>query len=120
MKFETYFYFSLDFAYTVHIKHLRAHDFHAGTDWDYLIFTQHWPTTVCKDWTHKKPNHSCSYPKNHNTWTIHGVWPTKIGSRGPENCNSTWLFDPEQVKPIENELEETWINVEKGEYIFLS
>lgn len=106
--------FRLDFAHLVDVQHMYMRSFTVDTDWDFLIFTQHWPATVCKVWTHLKPNHSCNFPKKRDMWTIHGTWPTKTGSRGPEHCNSTWLFDPEQVKPIEDELEQSWANVEKG------
>ncbi|CAH0581577.1 unnamed protein product [Chrysodeixis includens] len=82
-------------------------------DWDFLIFTQNWPGSVCKVWTHKKPHHHCVYPNQKDSWTVHGIWPTKAGTKGPFNCNATWLFDPEEVRPIETELEQAWTNVEK-------
>ncbi|XP_028165958.1 ribonuclease Oy [Ostrinia furnacalis] len=87
-------------------------------DWDILIFTQQWPETVCKEWIHNKPSHSCVMPKQPDSWSIHGVWPTKFGTKGPGFCNRTWLFDPEQVKPIETQLLEKWTNIEgnTGEY----
>ncbi|KAJ0175811.1 hypothetical protein K1T71_008970 [Dendrolimus kikuchii] len=83
----------------------------ADNQWDLLIFTQSWPPTVCKVWS-DKPNHSCNLPSPEH-WSIHGIWPTKLGTMGPSFCNKTWLFDPEQVRPIENTLEDMWINVEK-------
>lgn len=101
----------------VHPKH-PVHD----KSWDILIFTQHWPPTICKLWMEKKP-HTCAMPSNQDTWTIHGIWPTKIGTMGPFFCNKTWLFDPEEVKPIETQLEQSWINIEAGKYsyyVFLS
>lgn len=102
---------SLDFAQLLLLKH---DSLTGATDWDILIFTQHWPATVCNIWTHNKPSHSCTYPKVKDTWTIHGSWPTKLGTEGPENCNGTWLFDPEKIRPIEEELEQHWTNIEKG------
>lgn len=90
----------------VHPKH-TAHE----KSWDILIFTQHWPPTICKLWMEKKP-HTCAMPTNQDTWTIHGIWPTKIGTMGPFFCNKTWLFDPEEVKPIESQLEQSWTNIE--------
>ncbi|XP_047019565.1 ribonuclease Oy-like [Helicoverpa zea] len=85
----------------------------AANDWDFLMFTQQWPSSMCKVWTHKKPHHHCVFPKKPDSWTIHGIWPTKKGTKGPFNCNNTWLFDVEQIRPIENELEEAWTNIEK-------
>lgn len=34
---------------------------------------------------------------------------------GPFFCNKTWSFDPDQVKSIETDLEESWGNIEKGQ-----
>ncbi|KAH9644089.1 hypothetical protein HF086_015419 [Spodoptera exigua] len=96
-----------------------AHQYRGNTrtnaekEWDFLIFTQQWPSSMCKVWTHNKPNHHCVFPKKTDSWTVHGIWPTKAGTKGPFNCNTTWLFDPEQVRPIENELEQAWTNIEK-------
>lgn len=72
---------------------------------------------MCKVWTHNKPQHHCVFPKKADSWTVHGIWPTKKGTKGPFNCNTTWLFDPEQVRPIESELEQAWTNIEKGTLI---
>lgn len=103
---------SLDFAHLTRVQRLNAVPLE--NDWDILIFSQKWPSTACKAWKHNKPTHSCNFPSKKDSWTVHGVWPTKIGTRGPENCNGTWLFDPEKVKPIEDELEQSWTNIEKG------
>lgn len=40
-------------------------------DWDILIFTQHWPLTVCLQWKESLPQHSCIL---RNIWTVHGIW----------------------------------------------
>lgn len=85
----------------------------AEHSWDLIIFTQSWPPTVCKIWSDNKPSHTCNLPSPEH-WSIHGIWPTKLGTKGPAFCNKTWLFDPEQVKPIEDDLEKLWINVEEG------
>lgn len=82
-------------------------------EWDLLIFTQSWPATVCKEWKHN-PSHKCSFPSRHDSWTIHGIWPTKLGTIGPEFCNRSWHFDPEKIKPIEPTLLQSWTNVEAG------
>lgn len=54
-------------------------------------------------------------PHEQNSWTIHGIWPNKNHSMGPFFCNKTWSFDPDQVKSIETDLEESWGNIEKGQ-----
>lgn len=44
-------------------------------EWDVLIFTQHWPYTVCMAWEEKGPtNHTCRMPHEKDTWTVHGIW----------------------------------------------
>jgi ribonuclease T2 len=85
-------------------------------DWDILIFTQQWPETLCKDWVHQKPSHTCVMPKKEDSWSIHGIWPTKLGTMGPEFCNRTWLLDPEEIRPIETDLMNVWTNIEGGKY----
>ncbi|KPI92943.1 PREDICTED: ribonuclease Oy [Papilio xuthus] len=82
--------------------------------WDLLIFTQSWPATVCIEWKEHDHSHTCNLPTNKDSWTIHGIWPTKLGTIGPAFCNRTWHFDPEQVRPIEKNLEQLWTNVESG------
>lgn len=61
-----------------------------------------------------KKGHECVLPKAKNSWTIHGIWPTKYHTIGPLFCNDTWIFDMDQISPIENEMTEKWINIEKG------
>ncbi|XP_013196677.2 ribonuclease T2 [Amyelois transitella] len=79
---------------------------------DLVIFTQFWPQTVCKEWKEHNPSHTCAMPAKKDSWTIHGVWPTKLGTKTPAFCNRTWLFDPEEVRPIEKDLLAMWPNIE--------
>lgn len=81
-------------------------------EWDILIFTQHWPVTVCYQWQEASVTHKCLLPPLNNTWTVHGIWPTKIGTFGPENCNTTWRFDPDQISPLMSQLQTYWIDIE--------
>jgi len=82
--------------------------------WDLLIFTQHWPLTVCSQWEERGTNNTCAFPDPQDLWTIHGIWPTKEGTKGPTNCNNTWHFNATLIEPIESELEKYWTNVEKN------
>lgn len=43
-----------------------------------------------------------------------GIWPTKYHIIGPVFCNDTWQFDMNMIAPIEDELKEKWINIEKN------
>jgi len=70
-----------------------------------------WPLTACLIWKDGKPSHTCLLPKHHH-WTVHGIWPnSKDGSQGPFFCNSTWVFDPNGVKAIREELLQEWPNI---------
>lgn len=84
------------------------------TNFDILIFTQHWPYTVCSEWMEEHKNNECTLPKQKNSWTIHGIWPTKYHIIGPVFCNDSWAFDMNKIAPIEDELTEKWINIEKN------
>lgn len=82
-------------------------------DWDLLIFTQHWPPTVCQEWKEKQSGHTCKLMKT-NSWTVHGVWPTKLGTIGPQFCNNSIKFDPQALEPLEKDLQMFWPNVFNG------
>ncbi|KAF7287298.1 ribonuclease X25 isoform X2 [Rhynchophorus ferrugineus] len=81
-------------------------------DWDYIVFSQRWPLSTCAEWEETKPGNVCNLPTNRLTWTVHGIWPTKSGTRGPISCNSAIHFDPNQLTPMLDDLKEHWTNVE--------
>ncbi|XP_050425397.1 uncharacterized protein LOC126836223 isoform X1 [Adelges cooleyi] len=80
--------------------------------WDILIFTQTWPMTLCYTWKEHNPSHECHFPPDKTRWTIHGIWPTKLGTLGPHFCNKTEEFDPKIIHSIQNELDEYWTDIE--------
>ncbi|XP_074108912.1 ribonuclease Oy-like [Cotesia typhae] len=82
-------------------------------DFDLLIFTQHWPETVCFTWQETVSNHTCNLPRDEE-WTIHGIWPTQNHKEGPSYCNKSMKFDSAKLTLIEDELELKWIDVENG------
>lgn len=90
----------------------------ATPEFDLLIFTQQWPATACKEWKKHDSTHTCAMPKNVDTWTVHGIWPTKLGTMGPAFCNRTWLFDPEKIRPIEIQLNQVWVNIFGGTSLY--
>ncbi|XP_054261825.1 ribonuclease Oy-like [Macrosteles quadrilineatus] len=91
----------------------RINHVYNSNEWDLLIFTQRWPNTVCMEWEETSPtNHTCALPKQKDIWTIHGIWPTKLGTIGPSFCNSSLHFNASQLAPIMNNLTEYWIDVE--------
>ncbi|XP_011314773.1 ribonuclease Oy-like [Fopius arisanus] len=84
-----------------------------STAFDVLIFTQHWPQTVCYTWKQESPDHSCDLPHD-DEWTIHGLWPTKFHKLGPQFCNPSLHFNVAALSPIQKEMEVKWIDVENG------
>lgn len=83
-------------------------------DFDILIFTQRWPITDCMTWMNKGKDHVCILPSQKDTWIIHGVWPNKFGKFGPFFCNSSAIFNVNELQPIMNEMRQYWLNIEKG------
>ncbi|XP_037933658.1 ribonuclease Oy [Teleopsis dalmanni] len=80
----------------------------ADNEWDVLIFTQQWPVTTCYHWREEDKSHECKLPDNKEFWTIHGIWPTKLGQIGPSFCNKSADFDLDQLEKIEAQLETFW------------
>ncbi|XP_017879108.1 ribonuclease Oy [Ceratina calcarata] len=83
-------------------------------DFDVLIFTQHWPQTVCYTWQESSESHVCHLPKDRDEWTIHGLWPSQYHKLGPQFCNKSMPFDLTALKPLEEQLKEKWIDIEFG------
>lgn len=79
-----------------------------------MIFTQHWPITVCYQWQEKGLNNKCALPTLRDIWTVHGIWPTKLHTEGPNFCNNSWHFDEKQITPLEKQLNIYWLNIEKN------
>uniref|UniRef100_A0A1B6DBJ7 Uncharacterized protein n=1 Tax=Clastoptera arizonana TaxID=38151 RepID=A0A1B6DBJ7_9HEMI len=95
------------------VDHPRSNE-----NWDLLIFTQHWPNTVCLLWEEKtlhkvSGNHTCSFPRHQGVWSIHGIWPTKLGTKGPIFCNTSYHFNSSQLEPIETNLTDYWVDIER-------
>jgi len=85
----------------------------ANNDWDLLIFTQHWPPTVCVQYEENGDNNVCLKPRFPGTWTIHGLWPTKGGTFGPFFCSNT-KFNSSLLNPIHEDLVSYWPNLQHG------
>ena len=79
-----------------------------AADWDIFTFTQEWPTTVCNQ--AEQEHHKCVIPDGVNTWSIHGLWPTKTGTEGPHDCRNV-TFNPDNIKNITSELTKFWPNM---------
>ncbi|XP_076064781.1 ribonuclease X25 [Oratosquilla oratoria] len=80
-------------------------------NWDVLIFTQQWPITSCIDHKARHSGAFCNLYPNMTSWTIHGVWPTKLGTMGPNYCNNSWNFNEHKIADIEPFLIKYWANI---------
>lgn len=68
------------------------------------------------EWRSHNPNRNeCDMPPTAKQWSIHGIWPTKFGTIGPAFCNTSAEFDITKLKPLMDNLEKHWPNLEKGE-----
>ncbi|KAE9529714.1 hypothetical protein AGLY_011810 [Aphis glycines] len=80
--------------------------------WDILIFTQTWPNTLCYSWKSQNPAHTCYLPSDKSIWTVHGIWPTKYGTEGPQFCNKSLVFNPVDIYGIKDKLNQYWPDIE--------
>lgn len=87
---------------------------HADISFDYLLLDQHWPITECDHWKVLNNSHFCSLPSDQNAFSVHGLWPTKTGTSGPNSCSSQPKFDRKDLDPILNRLKQRWMNIHGG------
>merc|ERR1712179_333285 len=71
-------------------------------EWDIFTFTQEWPVAVCEKGIEE--HHKCVIPSKVLGWGIHGLWPTKRGTRGPTSCGGGSAFDPKRLEPLQDQL----------------
>ncbi|KAK9507350.1 hypothetical protein O3M35_007226 [Rhynocoris fuscipes] len=84
-----------------------------SNEWDVLLFTQNWPVSVCLAWESKSKTNTCNLSNNVTSWTIHGIWPTKLGTLGPHFCNTSRPFNPEAIYGILPRLETQWSLIQR-------
>jgi len=82
-----------------------------NNNFDIYIFTLHWPYTTCIDWTESGKGHKCSHIDK-SEWSVHGLWPTRYGEINPNFCNNSWHYNHSEMKPIMEEMERFWPDVE--------
>jgi len=86
------------------------------TSWDELKFTQEWGYSECRQFKDQADGASnsqrkCRFEGEPSIWTIHGVWPTKEGSEGPNFCKSV-KFDVTALTPILEDLNRFWYEID--------
>ncbi|XP_051168052.1 ribonuclease Oy-like [Leptopilina boulardi] len=85
----------------IQLSHAGPHDF------DILLFAQQWAKSLC--FQYNKPPNNCYLPQ-HNDWTVHGIWPSKINQRGPESCKQI-QFRPQELSSIKSHLDSYWLSI---------
>jgi ribonuclease T2 len=98
-------FFCLIIFSVIQVTHTSGSD-----DWDYMVFTQQWPESVCLE-TQVTHQHTCQISQNVSTWSLHGIWPTKSGTFGPNFCNKTEKFNPKLIEPLDGLLLKYWPNL---------
>jgi ribonuclease T2 len=81
-------------------------------NFDYFLLSLQWPATACQ---HMSP---CHIPAGTKYFTIHGLWPNRNHSRGPEHCEGAGSFDFNQIKSLLPELREYWTDYKEQEPSF--
>lgn len=82
----------------------------ADKDWDYLLFVQRWPQSVCDSMARNE----CEIPSNVADWLVHGLWPNYNDGSYPQFCDKNDKFDVKQVEQFRSQLEQVWANLERG------
>ncbi|XP_037042269.1 ribonuclease Oy isoform X1 [Bradysia coprophila] len=82
-------------------------------DYDFLSFSQQWPVTRCIFLAEKTKQNICAASSwfDEQRWTIHGIWPTRIGTISPAFCSKVKKFDVQQLEPFFDELSEHWVDI---------
>lgn len=83
-------------------------------DFDYLTFAQTWPMTACINWMTSNDENACILPKQRDSWIIHGIWPAKFGSFGPEFCENGAQIQMDAMQPIIERMRQNWPTIHKG------
>ncbi|XP_077865717.1 ribonuclease Oy-like [Saccoglossus kowalevskii] len=91
-------------------------------EWDHFVYAQQWPQTVCLD-NDGQVNQTtkCSILQEVKTWVVHGLWPTRVKTEGPNCCgcnetssgchNCTRPFNFTLIQDLEPQLNEFWPNL---------
>ena len=97
---------------------------------DIYIFTLHWPYTTCLDWRESGHGHKCNkigekyfilimfmkinmlFCSESASWSVHGLWPTRMHQIAPNFCNNSWHYDHGQMEAIMGDMTRLWPDVE--------
>ncbi|XP_076802412.1 ribonuclease Oy-like [Clavelina lepadiformis] len=81
--------------------------------WDFIVYTQQWPEAACVDIndTTSSHHHICTMTRNIQTWTIHGIWPSRFDGDGPFYCDNSYPFQESEITNLENIMDNKWPNL---------
>ncbi|XP_037316478.2 ribonuclease T2-like [Pungitius pungitius] len=78
--------------------------------WKCLLLSLQWPGAFCQSVDKET---LCKIPLSINNWTIHGLWPQKVG-----RCCSCWPMFESDVQELDPELNEHWPSLLKSQPSF--
>jgi len=81
--------------------------------YDYYVFAQQWPSSLCKSINETHHGQCNLVPKGVNTWAVHGLWPSRAHTKkyGPFSCNQTWHYDHKTIQPFLGNMNKYWPNL---------
>lgn len=100
--------FCVRLRYFKFIFKIKETNFRAANDFDILVFAQQWPKSTCVK--SRRTQNQCNIPNN-DDWTVHGIWPSKSGQNGPEDCIRNFPLQVQNLNTIRPQLEARWLNV---------
>ncbi|KAK2707322.1 ribonuclease Oy-like [Artemia franciscana] len=92
----------------------QVRDLKKNDTFDIIIFTQQWPASSCVLWEDMNQHNLCVSTDLFHYWTIHGIWPARSTSNGPQFCNNSAKFDTKDVDSIKISLDNEWPNIREN------
>uniref|UniRef100_T1GUS5 Uncharacterized protein n=1 Tax=Megaselia scalaris TaxID=36166 RepID=T1GUS5_MEGSC len=83
-------------------------------EWNVIVFTQQWALTYCHVWRLANETNKCNLETimENNFWRVHGIWPTKVGTMGPNYCEYV-EFDVKIANRLgKHYLERIWTHID--------
>jgi len=81
----------------------------SSTEWNELIFTQLWGYSSCLQFKGETGG-TCRYEDKPSIWSIHGIWPTEVGTFGPAFCSKV-QFNKTEIESILDQLNIYWYEI---------
>ncbi|KAL5280501.1 RNaseX25 family protein [Megaselia abdita] len=83
-------------------------------EWDVIVFTQQWVLTYCHIFRLTNETHKCNLqtllPEQY--WKVHGIWPTKVGTMGPNDCKYVNFTIDRFNREGRHYLEKMWTHID--------